>query len=41
MQSIEEAREHCRFVGKGIEKIVADGEELNVTFELGTGRKGA
>ena len=26
MQTIDEAREHCRFVGKGIEKMVADGD---------------
>ena len=26
-------REHCRFVGKGIEKAVADGEDLNAKFE--------
>ena len=25
MQTIDEAREHCRFVGKGIEKMVAEG----------------
>ena len=25
MQTIDEVREHCRFVGKGIEKMVADG----------------
>jgi hypothetical protein len=28
MQTIDEAREHCRFVGKGIERMVADGEGL-------------
>ena len=28
MQTIDEVREHCRFVGKGIEKMVADGEFL-------------
>ena len=33
MQTIDEAREHCRFVGKGIEKMVADGEDLNAKFE--------
>ncbi len=27
MQTIDEAREHCGFVGKGIEKMVADGED--------------
>ena len=26
MQTIDEVREHCRFVGKGIEKMVEDGE---------------
>jgi hypothetical protein len=26
MQTIDEAREHCRFVGKGIEKVVVDVE---------------
>ena len=25
MQTINEPREHCRFVGKGIEKMVVDG----------------
>ena len=25
MQTINEVREHCRFVGKGIEKVVVDG----------------
>ena len=33
MQTIGEAREHCRFVGKGIEKMVADGEDLTAKFE--------
>ena len=33
MQTIDEAREHCRFVGKGIEKMVADGEDLGTRFE--------
>ena len=33
MQTIDEAREHCRFVGKGIEKMVADGEDLRARFE--------
>ena len=33
MQTIDEAREHCRFVGKGIEKMVADGDDLNAKFE--------
>ena len=30
MQTIDEVREHCRFVGKGIEKMVADGYDLRV-----------
>ena len=25
MQTIDEVREHCRYVGEGIEKAVADG----------------
>ena len=33
MQTLEEAREHCRFVGKDIEKMVADGEDLGARFE--------
>ena len=33
MQTIDEAKAHCRFVGKGIEKMVADGEDLNAKFE--------
>ena len=33
MQTIEEAREHCRLVGKDIEKMVADGEDLGARFE--------
>ena len=33
MQTIDEVREHCRFVGKGIEKMVADGEDLQTKFE--------
>ena len=33
MQTIDEVREHCRFVGKGIEKTVADGEDLTAKFE--------
>ena len=33
MQTIDEVREDCRFVGKGIEKMVADGEDLNAKFE--------
>ena len=33
MQTIDEVREHCRLVGKGNEKAVADGEDLNAKFE--------
>ena len=33
MQTLDEAREHCRFVGKGIEKMVADGEDLRERFD--------
>ena len=33
MQTIDEAKAHCRFVGKGIEKMVADGEDLRERFE--------
>ena len=33
MQTVDEAREHCRYVGKGIEKMVADGEDLRARFE--------
>ena len=33
MQTIDEVREHCRDVGKGIEKMVADGEDLRARFE--------
>ncbi len=33
MQTIDEVREHCRFVGKGIENTVADGEDLRARFE--------
>ena len=29
MQSIDEVREHCQFVGKGIERMFADGESPN------------
>ena len=29
MQTIDEVREHCRFVGKDIEKAVADGGNLS------------
>ncbi len=34
MQSIDEVREHCRFVGKGIEKTVADGNTRAALVEL-------
>ena len=34
MQTIEEAREHCRFVGKDIEKMVADGEPRATLVEF-------
>ena len=27
MKTIEDARNHCRFVGEGIEKAVANGED--------------
>ena len=33
MQTIDEVREHCRFVGEGMEKMVADGEGLRARFE--------
>ena len=33
MKTKEEAREHCRFVGQGIEKCVAAGEDLAGHFE--------
>jgi len=33
MQTIEEVKEHCRLVGKDIEKMVADGEDLGARFE--------
>ena len=33
MQTIDEAREHCRFVGKGIEKVIAEGRDLCEYFE--------
>ena len=32
MQTIDEAREHCRDVGKGIEKMVADSGNQVVIF---------
>ena len=34
MQTIDEVREHCRFVGEDIEMLVADGDYLN---EFGNG----
>ena len=33
MQTIDEAKERCRYVGEGIEKMVADGEDLGARFE--------
>ena len=33
MQTIEKSRTHCRFVGKGIEKAVAEGEDITAKFE--------
>ena len=33
MPPTDEAREHCRFVGKGIEKNIADGELRNVDLQ--------
>ena len=33
MQTIDEVKEHCRDVGKDIEKMVADGEDLRARFE--------
>ena len=33
MQTIDEAKAHCRFVGEGIEKMVAEGEDLTAKFE--------
>ena len=33
MQTIDEVKEHCRFVGEGIEKMVADDEDINAQFE--------
>jgi len=29
MQTIDEVREHCRFVGKGFKRMFADGESPN------------
>ena len=36
MQSIEEAREHCRFVGRQIEEAVASEKDLAEYFEGNT-----
>ena len=33
MRTIDEVKAHCRFVGEGIEKMVADGEDLGARFE--------
>lgn len=33
MQTISEVKEHCRLVGEGIEKAIADGEDLAAKFE--------
>ena len=33
MRTIDEVKTHCRFVGEGIEKMVADGEDLEARFE--------
>ena len=33
MQTIDDARDHCRFVGKGIEKAIAEGIDLCEYFE--------
>ncbi len=33
MKTLEEVKAHCRFVGEGIEKGVADGEDLFARFE--------
>ena len=32
MNTLEEVKEHCRFVGEGIEQLVADGEDLFARF---------
>lgn len=36
MQTIDETREHCRLVGKDIEKMVADGEDLGARLKFFT-----
>lgn len=33
MKTIEDARNHCRFVGEGIEKDVTEGKDLGERFE--------
>ncbi len=33
MSNIEEAKAHCRFVGEGIERDVAEGRDLGERFE--------
>ena len=33
MQTIEEVKAHCRDVGRGIEKAIADGADLGEHFE--------
>ena len=32
MNTIEDVKNHCRFVGEGVEKAVADGEDLFARF---------
>ncbi len=36
MSNIEEAKAHCRFVGEGIDRDVAEGRDLGERFEGGT-----
>ena len=33
MQTLDDARKHCRSVGKGIEMVVANGKDLGAHFE--------
>ena len=33
MQTLEDARKHCRFVGERIESAIANGEDLGANFE--------
>ena len=33
MQTTDEVKAHCRFVGKGIEKMVADGVDFAMLVE--------